>query len=85
MKSINFSAMTCDQLEKMYKKLESFKREFIKQYNTVLCVINDERLNEKIEQINTELENAFNDEIKKSNAAWTNHMNRVQSILWKSL
>jgi len=85
MKTFNFSGMTCDQLEKMNRKLESFKREFINQYNIVLNVINDENLAEKIDQINTELENAFNDEIKKSNIAWTQHMNRVQGILWKSL
>ena len=66
------------------QRLEALKKVFIKEYRIALDVIN-KISEEENAQLKIELEDAFRDEINKTNTRWTLCMNQVQGILVRYL
>jgi hypothetical protein len=82
---INFSAMQCDQIEKLDKRLESLKKSFIKEYVTVLNAINDETEIEHRSETKIEIDDILNDTANKASIVYRQGMIAVQKVLTKYL
>ena len=81
----DFSGLCADQLEKLRKRLESFNKAIVKEYNLALNVINSANANDHRGEITIEVEDLLRDQIKKTEIFYTETMNKVQRVLTKFL
>lgn len=81
----DFSGLCVDQIEKLEKRLQSFKKACIKEYEIILHAINHPIANEHIGSIKTEVDDLFNDCTNKASIFFTECMNKSQRVLKKHL
>ncbi len=81
----DFSGLCADQLEALKKRLESFNKSIVKEYNLALNVINNSTANEHRGEITVEVEDLLRDQVKKTEIFYIETMNKVQKVLTRYL
>lgn len=81
----DFSVLCADQLEKLSKRLDSLHKQFIKDYEMALNVINNPIDNEHRTEKVIELEDLLRDQGKKTEIFYTETLNKIQKTLSKYL
>jgi hypothetical protein len=81
----NFSGLCADQIEKLEKRLDAFKKACIKEYVVALNVINNRNANEKRSDLKSQIDDLFNDTKNKCSGFYTKCMNEAQRILTDNL
>lgn len=81
----DFSILCNDQLSKLTKRLESLNKSFLKEYKLALNVINNAEANNHRTETFTEIQDLFQDQVKKASILYIETLNKVQRSLRKYL
>lgn len=81
----DFAGVSDDLLEKLSKRLSSFNKAVLKDFNFALNVINDTKTSENRPQINVQITDLLNDQLNKSVIFYTETFNKIQNLLKNNL
>lgn len=81
----DFSGLCGDQIMRLEKRLESLKKNFLKDYAIAMNVINNPSANEKRGEIRVQIDDLLNDVANKSSIFYTETLNKVQRVLKENL